>query len=279
MKNKIWFWIAIIIAITVIAAIFVFVSIQRSNHQMPIVQEIDISKLSDDIRDEIEPEISSAGLHTFDDGKQTYILLTYGNAEGYQMHITPHINNQDVFFRVYASDNNKKSQEYVIYTVKNAASISANTSSLLNPEYMPGTSGVNIGWITTNNKGIENIVAILDPESNDTTFEFGGSVCIQSNGLYEYEYTVKSTGTCITSVKKLNEYACAMQLILLDEEEKTVTDAVSGLCMKFDENLRSQIENAVKSGKTMTVSINGNADGVLITKISEQITQSGGELA
>lgn len=277
MKNKARFWIAIIIAMNIAAVIFAFISIHHSGNQGPIVQEIDISELSDDIRDEIEPEISSAGLHTFDDGKQTYVLLTYGDIEGYQMYVTPHINNEDVFFRVYASDNEEISQEYVIYTVQNAASVSANTASLLNPEYMPGTSGVNVGWITANDKGIENIVAILDPNSNDTSFEFGGAACIQSTGLYEYEYTVLSTGTCITSAKQLDEYTCAVQLISLNKEQNTVADAASGLCMQFDEALQPQIDNAVKSGQTMIITISKGENGPEITKISEQITQSGGE--
>ena len=264
-----------VIAPIVLAIIISFFIWQRDAPVPEVTAErIPLQELPPEVLADCEHSLRTAGMHTYQDSaNNTYVLLTYGDACGYAMYATPHINGDDVYFRIYAcKDDTHTAPEYEIYKT-NGVSISANTPSLLNPEYCPGVKGVNLGWITVSENTIYCITPILDVASNDDAFIVAGDAYIPSSGMYRYEYTVRSTGTYILSAVRQDTYSGRMRLALTTDSQgnEVAMDPASGLQMRFDEAIRAQINQAVKQSTEVNIKLSCGTDGPVITGISEPL--------
>lgn len=252
----------LVVAVTVIA-----VKISTPDEQV-LVTEVSLSNVTADLSPTITKAIPQAGMHLFHSEDGTYVLLTYGDATGYDMKVSSHISENDVYFRLYSEKAPDGGPVYKLFKVQNTVAISANTASLLNPEYLPGVEGINIGWIYAADNSISKIVPLLDPDSNDDSFSVAGDAYIDRDGLYRYTYAVTSTGTNILSAVRLDSHDCQMTLQWSNDGQSEVIDTSSGLTMHFAEKLRSQLAYAIENRLPIKLTISCPSSGPYIADIN-----------
>lgn len=209
--------------VAILCAAAVGVALMRGpNHYE--ATEITMEELPAEIKTQAEAVVDDGGAYFFrpeGNTETSYVLLTFGKQTDLAMDVTVSQMKEGLYFAVAPVETVVGEKAVYRLYETDAPAISSDKNILEKPRLVQGAKGMNVGYLTTSEKGYY-ILPLEDDSVNDRLYGYEGENKLQ-NGLYRYTYELTANGPILQSVSAIDSFTKKGFAQSVDEDASSVT--------------------------------------------------------